>query len=161
MKHCSAGIGRTGAILIIDMILDKIKILGIQCDLDIYKAVCHLRSQRSGMIQTEKQYQFSHQAIHQFIENYEKSLHSRKNNNNNTNLIDDSVDHTKGFVTSTPRTSSLSSVYSSSVLDKKSYWNKWNFKVIFYIFLKYLINLVYFYFFEMIQLNMHVKFLFS
>ena len=100
------------------MILDKIKVLGIQCDIDIYKAVCHLRSQRSGMIQTEKQYQFSHQAIHQFIDNFEKSLQSRKNNNSN---LDNSTDHPKGFITSTPRTSSLSSVYSNSVMDKKSY----------------------------------------
>ena len=100
------------------MILDKIKILGIQCDIDIYKAVCHLRSQRSGMIQTEKQYQFSHQAIHQFIENFEKLLKSRKSNNSN---LDESTDQARGFVTSTPRTSSLSSVYSNTILDKKSY----------------------------------------
>jgi tyrosine-protein phosphatase non-receptor type 11 len=98
--HCSAGIGRTGAILIIDQILDKIKILGIQCDLDIYKAVCHLRSQRSGMIQTEKQYQFSHMAIRQFIEKFEKKSSSPPK-------------AATSFATST-RTSSLSSVHSNS-----------------------------------------------
>lgn len=103
--HCSAGIGRTGAILIIDQILDKIKILGIQCDLDIYKAVCHLRSQRSGMIQTEKQYQFSHMAIREFIEKFEKKLASSPRG--------------ISFATSTPRTHSLSSVHASSISGNK------------------------------------------
>lgn len=65
--HCSAGIGRTGAVIIIDMIIDKIKSHGIQCDIDLYKSVCYLRSQRSGMIQTEKQYQFLYKTINYFI----------------------------------------------------------------------------------------------
>ena len=101
------------------MILDKIKILGLQTDIDIYKAVCNLRSQRSGMIQTEKQYQFSHQAICEFIERYEKTLNSKK-----TSSLENSMgENSKGFVTSTPRTSSLSSVYSNSnsLIDKKTF----------------------------------------
>lgn len=91
--HCSAGIGRTGAIIVIDMMIDKIKLFGIELDIDIYKAVCNLRSQRSGMIQTEKQYQFVYIAIGQFIENFKIQLNN-------------------GFSTSTPRTISMNSVHS-------------------------------------------------
>ena len=91
--HCSAGIGRTGAIIVIDMMIDKIKLFGIELDIDIYKAVCNLRSQRSGMIQTEKQYQFVYIAIGQFIENFKLQLNN-------------------GFSTSTPRTISMNSVHS-------------------------------------------------
>lgn len=98
--HCSAGIGRTGAIIAIDMILDKIKTCGIQCDIDIYKTVCSLRAQRSGMIQTEKQYQFLYKAIRNFIQSL-----------NIVNQIDSRVMHNANFIsTSTPRTSSLQSI---------------------------------------------------
>ncbi|RNA26896.1 tyrosine- phosphatase corkscrew isoform X2 [Brachionus plicatilis] len=98
--HCSAGIGRTGAIIAIDMILDKIKICGIQCDIDIYKTVCSLRAQRSGMIQTEKQYQFLYIAIRNFIQSL-----------NIVNQIDSRVMQNANFMsTSTPRTSSLQSI---------------------------------------------------
>ncbi len=64
----SAGIGRTGAIIVIDMIIDKIKHYGLQCDIDVQKQVLHLRSQRSGMVQTEKQYQFLYIALKEYIE---------------------------------------------------------------------------------------------
>ncbi len=58
------------------MILDKIKSYGLQYDIDIYKAVCNLRSQRSGMIQTEKQYQFLYLAIKKYIENLNSATSS-------------------------------------------------------------------------------------
>lgn len=74
--HCSAGIGRTGAIIVIDMVLDRIKKYGQQCEIDIFKTVCKLRSQRSGMIQTEKQYQFVYCAIRHFIQNVRSSSSS-------------------------------------------------------------------------------------
>ena len=74
----SAGIGRTGAIILIDMIIDKIKTYGLQCDIDIFKTVYHLRSQRSGMIQTERQYQFLYTAIKNFIEIYTNKLQQQK-----------------------------------------------------------------------------------
>lgn len=64
----SAGIGRTGAIIVIDHLIDKLNTYGLQCDIDIYKTVHSLRSQRSGMIQTEKQYQFLYSIIRLYID---------------------------------------------------------------------------------------------
>ena len=84
--HCSAGIGRTGAVIEIDMIIDKIKTLGIQCDVDIYKSVSYLRSQRSGMIQTEKQYQYLYTTINYFIEMLTQ-LHNNRNINRTQRII--------------------------------------------------------------------------
>lgn len=77
--HCSAGIGRTGAVIVIDMIIDKIKTHGIQCDIDLYKTVSYLRSQRSGMIQTEKQYQFCYTTINYFIDLLNQLHQSQRN----------------------------------------------------------------------------------
>lgn len=105
--HCSAGIGRTGAIILIDMMLDKIKTCGIQSDIDIYKTVCSLRAQRSGMIQTEKQYQFLYLAIRHFIQSFNRNIA------NDSNRLLNNMDYIN---TSTPRTSSLQSIISPNSL---------------------------------------------
>lgn len=68
------------------MIIDKIKTHGIQCDIDLYKTVSYLRSQRSGMIQTEKQYQYLYKTINSFIEILNQQHHySHQRTNNRTN----------------------------------------------------------------------------
>ena len=48
--HCSAGIGRSGATIAIDTILNKIRSEGIDTEIDIPSIVKHIRSQRSGKI---------------------------------------------------------------------------------------------------------------
>jgi protein tyrosine phosphatase len=48
--HCSAGIGRSGATIAIDMILNRIRTEGLDIEIDIPSLVKHIRSQRSGKI---------------------------------------------------------------------------------------------------------------
>ncbi|KAI9999731.1 hypothetical protein NQD34_011574 [Periophthalmus magnuspinnatus] len=66
--HCSAGIGRTGTIVVIDMIIETITSIGLDCDLDISKIIQMVREQRSGMVQTEAQYKFIYLAVSQYIQ---------------------------------------------------------------------------------------------
>ncbi|KAG7475097.1 hypothetical protein JOB18_024011 [Solea senegalensis] len=66
--HCSAGIGRTGTIMVIDMIQETIDTQGMDCDIDIPKYIQMVREQRSGMVQTEAQYKFIYLAVSEYIQ---------------------------------------------------------------------------------------------
>ncbi|XP_070494310.1 tyrosine-protein phosphatase corkscrew isoform X2 [Chironomus tepperi] len=66
--HCSAGIGRTGTFIVIDMILDQIDREGLDCEIDIHRTILMVRSQRSGMVQTEAQYKFVYYAVQHYIQ---------------------------------------------------------------------------------------------
>ncbi|XP_019757669.2 tyrosine-protein phosphatase corkscrew-like isoform X1 [Dendroctonus ponderosae] len=68
LVHCSAGIGRTGTFIVIDMILDQLKRYGLDCEIDIQRTIQMVRSQRSGMVQTEAQYKFVYLAVQHHIE---------------------------------------------------------------------------------------------
>ncbi|KAL4221285.1 protein tyrosine phosphatase [Mactra antiquata] len=72
--HCSAGIGRTGTFIVIDMILNQIKTYGMDCEIDIQKTIQMVRSQRSGMVQTEAQYKFVYLAVHHYIETEKRRI---------------------------------------------------------------------------------------
>uniref|UniRef100_A0A8C4SNZ8 Tyrosine-protein phosphatase non-receptor type 13 n=1 Tax=Erpetoichthys calabaricus TaxID=27687 RepID=A0A8C4SNZ8_ERPCA len=60
ITHCSAGIGRSGTLICIDVVLALISKDG---DFDISDVVRTMRLQRHGMIQTEEQYVFCYQVI--------------------------------------------------------------------------------------------------
>lgn len=76
--HCSAGIGRTGTFIVIDMIIDQIKRLGFESEVDIQRTVQMVRSQRSGMVQTEAQYKFVYLAIQHHIETVQRRMEAEK-----------------------------------------------------------------------------------
>lgn len=72
--HCSAGIGRTGTYIIIDIIIKLIENQGWESEIDIQRSVQVARGQRSGMVQTEQQYKFVYRAIQYYVEAYQQQL---------------------------------------------------------------------------------------
>ncbi|KAG1683060.1 Tyrosine-protein phosphatase non-receptor type 11 [Nymphon striatum] len=76
--HCSAGIGRTGTFIVIDMILDQIKRHGLDTEIDIQRTVQMVRSQRSGMVQTEAQYKFVYLAVQHYIETVSQRMQAEQ-----------------------------------------------------------------------------------
>ncbi|XP_030291988.1 tyrosine-protein phosphatase non-receptor type 13 isoform X2 [Sparus aurata] len=60
ITHCSAGIGRSGTLICIDVVLG---LIGKDADFDISDVVRNMRLQRQGMVQTEDQYIFCYQVI--------------------------------------------------------------------------------------------------
>ncbi|XP_005161523.1 tyrosine-protein phosphatase non-receptor type 13 isoform X5 [Danio rerio] len=60
ITHCSAGIGRSGTLICIDVVLG---LISKDADFDISDIVRTMRLQRQGMVQTEEQYIFCYQVI--------------------------------------------------------------------------------------------------
>ncbi|CAG9781996.1 unnamed protein product [Diatraea saccharalis] len=67
--HCSAGVGRTGTFIVLDMLIDKIKTSGFNCDIDVHSTVKAVRAQRAGMVQNKEQYRFIYLALQEYIDN--------------------------------------------------------------------------------------------
>uniref|UniRef100_A0A2K6BMJ0 Protein tyrosine phosphatase non-receptor type 11 n=1 Tax=Macaca nemestrina TaxID=9545 RepID=A0A2K6BMJ0_MACNE len=78
VAHCSAGIGRTGTLIVIDILIDIIREKGVDCDIDVPKTIQMVWSQRSGMVQTEAQYQFIYMAVQHYIETLQRRIEEQK-----------------------------------------------------------------------------------
>ena len=70
----SAGVGRTGAFVVIDSMLERLKHVRT---IDIYGHVTCLRAQRNYMVQTEDQYVFIHDAVLEAIQSGNTEIPAR------------------------------------------------------------------------------------
>ncbi|CAI5441087.1 unnamed protein product [Caenorhabditis angaria] len=75
--HCSAGIGRTGTFMLLDVLLTQIKIRGRGCPIDVWKTAKHARNFRGGLVQTEQQYQFLYTALAYYVKKTNKCPEQR------------------------------------------------------------------------------------
>lgn len=66
--HCSAGIGRTGTVVCIDMLINQLRLKGNLHSIDVPSTVEAVRRQRSGMVQTELQYKFIYAVISHYTD---------------------------------------------------------------------------------------------
>ncbi|XP_052805831.1 receptor-type tyrosine-protein phosphatase T-like [Mya arenaria] len=77
MVHCSAGVGRTGSFIALDVLYEQGKVDG---KLNVPETVNVLREQRISMVQTKEQYLYLHEVITELLDpigqiiNPEKSL---------------------------------------------------------------------------------------
>ncbi|KII60993.1 Tyrosine-protein phosphatase non-receptor type 6 [Thelohanellus kitauei] len=86
--HCSAGVGRTGTFVVLDIILNQIKNRGVSTVIDIKEALLKLRKQRAALVQSCKQYEFIYTTIKTYIDwrlGHPKYLNLQMEPDNNEN----------------------------------------------------------------------------
>nr|XP_031832321.1 receptor-type tyrosine-protein phosphatase F-like isoform X1 [Nomia melanderi]XP_031832322.1 receptor-type tyrosine-protein phosphatase F-like isoform X1 [Nomia melanderi]XP_031832323.1 receptor-type tyrosine-protein phosphatase F-like isoform X1 [Nomia melanderi]XP_031832325.1 receptor-type tyrosine-protein phosphatase F-like isoform X1 [Nomia melanderi]XP_031832326.1 receptor-type tyrosine-protein phosphatase F-like isoform X1 [Nomia melanderi]XP_031832327.1 receptor-type tyrosine-protein len=62
--HCSAGIGRTGTIILCDICLRRAIAEGV---IDVFRETQSIRSQRANMVDTKQQYLFAHLTLVEYL----------------------------------------------------------------------------------------------
>ncbi|XP_063404716.1 receptor-type tyrosine-protein phosphatase eta-like [Mytilus trossulus] len=64
--HCSAGVGRTGTFIVMDILMQEIR---SKCThVDIFGTVLNMRNYRLNMVQTEDQYVFIHNCVRDLLD---------------------------------------------------------------------------------------------
>ncbi|XP_063393000.1 tyrosine-protein phosphatase corkscrew-like isoform X2 [Cydia fagiglandana] len=66
--HCSAGVGRSGTMVVLDILIDKMNTSGLNCTIDVYNTVRLVRAQRGGMVQNSLQYRFIYLALQAYMD---------------------------------------------------------------------------------------------
>uniref|UniRef100_A0A8R1HYP6 protein-tyrosine-phosphatase n=1 Tax=Caenorhabditis japonica TaxID=281687 RepID=A0A8R1HYP6_CAEJA len=94
ISHCSAGIGRTGAFIVIDCMLERLR---YENTVDIYSCVTTLRAQRSYMVQTEEQYIFIHDAVLDAVNSGSTEVPASRLHQHVQALMQPSVDQMSGI----------------------------------------------------------------
>ncbi|KAF6037095.1 hypothetical protein EB796_004591 [Bugula neritina] len=64
LVHCSAGVGRSGAIIALDYLFEQAR---AESRVDFFKCVVKMRERRPNMIQTQEQYLFVHNALYDLL----------------------------------------------------------------------------------------------
>ncbi|XP_077528731.1 tyrosine-protein phosphatase 10D-like isoform X2 [Haemaphysalis longicornis] len=65
LVHCTAGVGRTGTFIALDMCLQKLE---VEDDVDIFHLILELRESRRCMVQNEKQYTYLYNCVDTVID---------------------------------------------------------------------------------------------
>ncbi|XP_059482011.1 receptor-type tyrosine-protein phosphatase beta-like isoform X2 [Neocloeon triangulifer] len=72
LVHCSAGVGRTGTLIAVDMLLQEIR---ANREINIFDKILQLRYQRINMVQTELQYKYIHECVRDaIVEDFKEGL---------------------------------------------------------------------------------------
>ncbi|CAI8049659.1 Tyrosine-protein phosphatase Lar-like [Geodia barretti] len=64
LVHCSAGVGRTGTFILLDVSMQQMK---RECTLSVFQHLKNIRTQRMKLVQTQAQYVFIHDSLSELV----------------------------------------------------------------------------------------------
>lgn len=72
--HCSAGVGRTGTYISVDYLIQCVRDMALDEEVDIFAWVLQMRNYRTNMVQVMNQYSFIHDALKVLVERKERMM---------------------------------------------------------------------------------------